>query len=59
VTTEHVRNTDKLHTCNYYCHNPDCIKAQRDYLRDRVVEFELVLSDRDKDENKRNMIGIV
>jgi hypothetical protein len=25
-----------LHTCSYYCDRPECIKAQRDELRDRA-----------------------
>lgn len=26
--------TEKLHTCSYYCHRPECIRAQRDELRE-------------------------
>jgi hypothetical protein len=26
----------QLHTCSYHCHIPECIKAQRDELRDKV-----------------------
>lgn len=28
-------NTD-IHTCSYYCERPECVKAQRDELRDRM-----------------------
>ena len=26
----------KEHTCSYYCERPECIRAQRDELRDRL-----------------------
>lgn len=26
----------KIHTCSYYCHRPECIKAQRDQMRDYI-----------------------
>lgn len=26
-----------IHSCSYYCHRPQCIKAQRDELRERFV----------------------
>ena len=25
-----------LHTCSYHCDRPECIRAQRDYLRDKM-----------------------
>ena len=25
-----------IHSCSYYCDRPDCIKAQRDELREKV-----------------------
>jgi hypothetical protein len=27
-----------IHSCSYYCHLPECIKAQRDELRDKLTE---------------------
>ena len=27
--------TDEIHSCSYFCHKPDCIKVQRDELRDK------------------------
>lgn len=27
---------DTIHTCSYYCERPECIKRQRDELRDRM-----------------------
>ena len=30
--------TDTIHTCNYYCQKPACIKAQRDELRDELFK---------------------
>ena len=33
----------EIHSCSYYCDRPECIKAQRDELRDRLAqsnEFE-------------------
>ena len=29
-----------LHTCSYYCNRPECIKAQRDELRERLAQPE-------------------
>jgi hypothetical protein len=26
-----------IHSCSYYCDRPNCIKAQRDELRDKVL----------------------
>ena len=28
-----------VHSCSYYCDRPECIKAQRDELRDRLVSM--------------------
>ena len=28
-----------IHSCSYYCDRPECIKAQRDELRDRLVSM--------------------
>ena len=36
-----AREADKpceIHSCSYYCDRPACIKAQRDELRDRVLD---------------------
>ena len=30
----------EIHSCSYYCDRPDCIKAQRDELRDRLAQPE-------------------
>jgi hypothetical protein len=27
-----------IHSCSYYCERPECIKAQRDELRDRLAQ---------------------
>ena len=32
--------TDDIHSCSYYCHIPECIKAQRDELRDKLAQPE-------------------
>ena len=29
-----------IHSCSYYCQRPECIKAQRDELRDRLAQPE-------------------
>ena len=29
-----------IHSCGYFCDRPECIKAQRDELRERVAELE-------------------
>jgi hypothetical protein len=29
-----------LHTCSYYCERPDCIRAQRDELRQKLEQAE-------------------
>lgn len=34
------RMTDGVHTCNWYCDRPECIKAQRDQLRSLFVGGE-------------------
>jgi hypothetical protein len=31
-----------IHSCSYYCDRPDCIKAQRDELRDKVLNHTWV-----------------
>ena len=31
-----------IHSCSYYCHKPECIKAQRDELRDKLFKREWV-----------------
>ena len=28
-----------IHSCSYYCDRPECIKAQRDELRERLVSM--------------------
>jgi hypothetical protein len=28
--------TDGIHSCSYYCTRPECIRAQRDELRERL-----------------------
>lgn len=35
---------ESIHSCSYYCTRPECIKAQRDELRDRFVDQQ---SDKD------------
>lgn len=35
------RLTDNtIHSCSYYCERPDCVKAQRDELRERLAQPE-------------------
>ena len=29
-----------LHTCSYYCERPECIRAQRDELRQKIEQAE-------------------
>lgn len=31
---------NNIHSCSYYCHIPECIKAQRDELRDKFVDSD-------------------
>jgi hypothetical protein len=31
-----------IHSCSYYCDRPECIKAQRDELRDRLAQPEKI-----------------
>lgn len=31
--------TDDIHSCSYYCDRPECIKAQRDELRERLEKL--------------------
>lgn len=30
----------EIHSCSYFCNRPECIKAQRDELRDRLMRPE-------------------
>jgi hypothetical protein len=30
----------EIHSCSYYCERPECIKAQRDELRERLAQPE-------------------
>ena len=47
----------KEHTCSYYCERPECIRAQRDELRDRLerelaaanAEYERMVAAKDAD----------
>jgi chromosome segregation ATPase len=34
------RRQPDIHSCSYYCDRPECIKAQRDELRQRVADLE-------------------
>ena len=31
-----------IHTCSYYCDRPECIRAQRDELRQKLEQAEMV-----------------
>ena len=31
--------TDDIHSCSYYCDRPECIKRQRDELREQVEKL--------------------
>jgi len=31
-----------IHTCSYYCERPECIRAQRDELRQKLEQAEMV-----------------
>lgn len=31
-----------IHSCSYYCDRPECIKAQRDELRERLAQPERI-----------------
>jgi hypothetical protein len=35
-----VQMTD-IHSCSYYCDRPECIKAQRDELRERLAQPQM------------------
>ena len=35
------------HTCSYYCERPECIRAQRDELRERLESAEAELDEKD------------
>ena len=40
-----MSNEFDLHTCSYYCHRPECIKAQRDELREKYMARYAALSE--------------
>lgn len=35
-----TKDKPKIHSCSYYCTRPECVLAQRDELRDRVMTVE-------------------
>jgi hypothetical protein len=35
--------TEEVHSCSYYCEHPECIRAQRDELRDRCCDVNPTL----------------
>lgn len=37
--------SNDLHTCSHYCHRPECIKAQRDELREKYMTQYAALSE--------------
>ena len=37
--------TEHIHTCNYECQKPDCIKAQRDELVKQFIKTPIDLGD--------------
>ena len=34
-----------LHSCSYFCNRPECIKAQRDELRERLAQQKALTDD--------------
>jgi hypothetical protein len=45
-----------IHTCSYFCDRPDCIKAQRDELRQKFEQAEKPWVDL-TDEEIKEIIG--
>ena len=41
ITALRERLADTTHTCSYHCERPECVRAQRDELRERVAREEL------------------
>ncbi len=37
--------TDDIHSCSYYCDQPECIRAQRDELRDRLEVMQAEMAE--------------
>lgn len=40
-----ITDTAALHTCSLYCDRPDCIRQQRDDLRERLAELDAARRD--------------
>ena len=38
VLVDTLTANNDVHTCSYYCERPECVKAQRDELRERLGE---------------------
>lgn len=38
-------DTAALHTCSLYCDRPDCIRQQRDEMRERLAELDAARRD--------------
>ena len=34
------KDAEHIHSCSYYCERPECIKAQRDELRDKLEALQ-------------------
>ena len=47
-----------LHTCSYYCERPECIRAQRDELRQKLEQAEQIVPSDYSNSHQREWVGL-
>jgi hypothetical protein len=47
-----------LHTCSYYCERPECIRAQRDGLRQKLEQAEQIVPSDYSNSHQREWVGL-
>jgi len=46
-----------IHTCSYYCDRPECIRAQRDELRQKLEQAEQIIPSDYSNSHQREWVG--
>jgi len=47
-----------MHTCSYYCDRPECIRAQRDELRQKLEQAEQIVPSDYSNSHQREWVGL-
>jgi hypothetical protein len=47
-----------IHTCSYYCERHECIKAQRDELRQKLEQAEQIVPSDYSNSHQREWVGL-